>query len=188
MYCRKCGKQLPDKSRFCDACGTSVGVSLSSEPASVVAVGAAATHQPVAEIAEVSVGVAKRSVETTGAEAETQAPTLAPVSDVSPKLRLAAALLAFFVGGFGAHRFYLGRKGTAVVMLVLTVIGIVIAIATEDISGFVFLPILALGRAVRFGPGFIPVAAVGIWAFVDFIVILCGRMRDGKGRRVKNWR
>ena len=34
--------------------------------------------------------------------------------------RLLAALLAFFLGVFGIHRFYLGRKASAVTMLILT--------------------------------------------------------------------
>jgi len=34
--------------------------------------------------------------------------------------KLIAALLAFFVGVFGVHRFYLGRVGSGVVMLILT--------------------------------------------------------------------
>jgi hypothetical protein len=34
--------------------------------------------------------------------------------------RIVAALLAFFVGIFGVHRFYLGRTGSGVAMLVLT--------------------------------------------------------------------
>lgn len=34
--------------------------------------------------------------------------------------KIVAALLAFFLGVFGVHRFYLGRTGTGIVMLVLT--------------------------------------------------------------------
>lgn len=35
----------------------------------------------------------------------------------SPKSRLAAALLAFFLGYLGIHRFYVGKIGTGVLML-----------------------------------------------------------------------
>ncbi|MFY2824746.1 TM2 domain-containing protein [Ruegeria sp. MALMAid1280] len=34
-----------------------------------------------------------------------------------------AYLLWFFLGGFGAHRFYLGRTGTAITMLILFIVG-----------------------------------------------------------------
>ena len=37
--------------------------------------------------------------------------------EVSPKSRLAVTLFAWFLGVFGAHRFYLGKTGTAIVML-----------------------------------------------------------------------
>ena len=37
--------------------------------------------------------------------------------EISSKSRLVTTLLAFFLGTFGAHRFYLGKIGTAVAML-----------------------------------------------------------------------
>jgi len=39
------------------------------------------------------------------------------VEEISPKSRLAVTLFAYFLGSFGAHRFYLGKPGTAVLML-----------------------------------------------------------------------
>ncbi len=35
----------------------------------------------------------------------------------SPKSRLAAALLAWFLGVFGVHRFYVGKVGTGILMI-----------------------------------------------------------------------
>ena len=40
------------------------------------------------------------------------------MEEISPKSRLAITLFAFFLGEFGAHRFYLGKIGTAIAMLV----------------------------------------------------------------------
>ena len=39
-------------------------------------------------------------------------------SNASPKSRLAALLLCFFVGVFGVHRFYVGKIGTGILQLV----------------------------------------------------------------------
>ena len=40
------------------------------------------------------------------------------MEEISPKSRLATTLFAFFLGEFGAHRFYLGKIGTAILMLI----------------------------------------------------------------------
>lgn len=69
---------------------------------------------------------------------------------VSPSSRLAAALLCWFLGVIGVHRFYVGKVGTGVAM------------------------IFTLG-------------GLGIWALVDFIMILAGSFRDKQGRPVANW-
>ena len=44
--------------------------------------------------------------------------------------KLVAALLAFFIGPIGVHRFYLGRIGSGIAMLVLscTVIGLIVTV------------------------------------------------------------
>jgi TM2 domain-containing membrane protein YozV len=39
------------------------------------------------------------------------------LNEISPKSRLVVTLLAWFLGVFGAHRFYLGKIGTALLML-----------------------------------------------------------------------
>jgi TM2 domain-containing membrane protein YozV len=39
-------------------------------------------------------------------------------SEISPKSRLVAVLLCFLLGVFGAHRFYVGKIGTGILMLV----------------------------------------------------------------------
>lgn len=61
-----------------------------------------------------------------------------------------AYLLDIFLGTLGIHRFYLGRTGSAVAMLVLTLVGAFTAI---------------------FIIGFFLIAASGIWAFVDLFLI-----------------
>ena len=41
--------------------------------------------------------------------------------DVSPKSRLAALLLALFLGGFGVHSFYCGKVGAGIGQLLITI-------------------------------------------------------------------
>ena len=43
------------------------------------------------------------------------------LAGVSKKSRLAALLLAFFLGGFGLHRFYVGKTGSGLAQLILTI-------------------------------------------------------------------
>ena len=82
----------------------------------------------------------------------------------APKSKVAAALLAFFLGGFGAHNFYMGYTSRAATQLVLTLVGWV--------TSLIFI-------------GFFLLAAVGIWVFVEFIMILVGS-GDRKSTRLNS--
>jgi TM2 domain len=77
-------------------------------------------------------------------------PLAMPPAGVSPKSRTAALLLCFFFGVIGVHRFYVGKVGTGIAM------------------------ILTIG-------------GLGIWAFIDFIMIIVGAFTDKEGRRVELW-
>lgn len=88
-------------------------------------------------------------------------------ANVSPKSRLATSLFAWFLGQFGAHRFYTGKTETAVLMLVLGVLG------------WATIWIFALGLVFL-----IP---VWIWSLIDFIFAVSGSMIDDQGRAIKNW-
>jgi TM2 domain-containing membrane protein YozV len=88
------------------------------------------------------------------------------MAKISSKSRLATTLLAFFLGGFGAHRFYLGKIRTAVIMLILAIIGY---------------------ATVMFFVGYFFLGAVGIWAFIDFIYAVAGIMKDKEGKLITRW-
>ena len=69
---------------------------------------------------------------------------------VSDKNHLLAALLAFCLGIFGAHRFYVGKPGTAIAQL------------------------------LTFG-------GLGVWAFIDFLIIVFGEFTDSRGDKITEW-
>ena len=68
---------------------------------------------------------------------------------------LATFLFCLLLGVFGAHRFYNGKKDTAIVMLLISVL-----------LGWIF------------GLGFY---ITSIWALVDGIMIVCGKFTNARG-------
>ncbi len=117
----------------------------------------------------------------TAAAGQTSPPPLpaALVNTASDKTILPAFLLAFFFGIFGAHRFYAGRIVTA--FMQLGALGgcvlLIIACATTGGRGQPTLGILL---------GFL-ICGCGIWATIDWLLILCKAFTDGQGRRITNW-
>lgn len=62
------------------------------------------------------------------------------------KNKIVAALLAFFLGGLGIHKFYLGKNTAGIVMLLCSLFGAILL--------------------------FVPTIIVGIIAFIEFIIYL----------------
>jgi TM2 domain-containing membrane protein YozV len=87
------------------------------------------------------------------------------------KSKVLAAILAFLIGIFGAHDFYLGNKKAGFIKLGLSLVGYGLYLAGILSAGVltateaVAFPVIAIvGLVILFG--------VSIWAFVDFIRIL----------------
>lgn len=111
--------------------------------------------------------------------------------NTSPKSKIAAGVLGLFLGMFGVHNFYLGYTKKAVIQLVLTlsayilyiaaIIGVVATELSYSVSDEMYM-LVGLG-AIYF---FFVVFGVGIWAFIEAIMIFCGKInKDGKGRILK---
>ena len=105
------------------------------------AYGANAYGQPGYEQAAYGQPGYEQAAYAAGQQAYGQPAYAQPVFATAPKQWIVAVLLAFFLGGFGGHNFYLGytTKGIIQVILTITVIGAPIS---------------------------------GVWAFIEFIMIL----------------
>jgi hypothetical protein len=65
-----------------------------------------------------------------------------------------------------------GKYGTAIVMLLLFIAGVVLMVISNEFT--LFLGVACMG-------------AVELWAFIDFIFAVLGKFKDADGRPVSNW-
>lgn len=72
------------------------------------------------------------------------------IYDANKKSTGVAYLLWFFTGGIGGHRFYMGKTGSAVGMLIITVLSLITLAAVIGAFGLI---------------------AIAIWAIVDAFLI-----------------
>ncbi len=82
--------------------------------------------------------------------------------DANKKSVVVAYVLWFFFGYLGAHRFYLGRTGTGVLMLLICLISIPLSLVVIGAVGFII---------------------IGIWAIIDAFLIP-GMTRDYHNRLI----
>jgi TM2 domain-containing membrane protein YozV len=103
----------------------------------------------------------------------------------SEKSKTTAAVLAFFLGWAGGHNFYLRKNGKALAQLLLVilgwifiVVGIILAANYDTGSSYYYdngnEALFAMGLIMIFGTLYVLFPAIGIWAFVEFILILTG--------------
>ena len=145
MYCRNCGKQLIGSPELCMDCGAKP---LSGENHCNAC--GAATNALTEMCVKCGARLKKTSTET----------------GTSTKSRLVLTLLAFFLGELGVHRFYVGKIGTGIGMLVLAIVG---------------------WATIWIGIGFIPLGILWVWNLIDFILAIAGKFKDSKGSYIVNW-
>lgn len=131
MYCRNCGTQMDNSVAFCPNCGTQKGVGDRFCPNCGVGT------PPGAQFCA-SCGCA-----------------LAQTPSKSDKSKLAAGLLAIFLGQLGIHNFYLGYTQRGVTQLLVSVL----------LSWTFVAPL-----------------AIWIWAIVEVVKIFQGELPDSDGR------
>lgn len=109
---------------------------------------------------------------------------------ISPKSRLATALLTFFLGEWGVDLFYKGKIGLGILQACLCLLlGVIklpfmiafVAVAWIPIVGWVVAAVLLAVLLVISIPGW-------IWPLIRFILALCGKSTDKQRRKIKNWK
>ena len=91
------------------------------------------------------------------------------MAETSTRSRLVTTLLAFPIplGIFGAHRFYIGKTITAIMMLALIILYLV---------------------TIRFWTiVWVSLVVVVVWSFIDFIFAVFGVMKDKEGKSIQEW-
>lgn len=83
MFCKNCGKEISDGTKFCPECGATQEASVVGSPS-------------------------------------TEKDNSNQTANCSQKSRTVTALFAFFLGGLGIHRFYVGKTGTGILQILLT--------------------------------------------------------------------
>ncbi|BBY66584.1 DUF2510 domain-containing protein [Mycolicibacterium helvum] len=90
---------------------------------------------------------------------------IAYAGDEPAKSGLAAGLLQLFLGYFGLGRFYLGYTSIGGIQLGLGLLGLFLTV-------FCFL-------------GLVILAPLGIWVFIEGIMMIAGAIPDANGRKVR---
>lgn len=143
MYCKNCGNEMNENAAVCTNCGAAKGTGKSF---------CANCGASVNENAAVCLQCGA-SLTAQGADGEK-----------SEKTKVAAGLLAIFLGHLGIHWFYLGYTTKGVVNIVLTVLSTILC----------FLVILG-------GLGVLGFIAIWLYDIITAILIFAGKTKDAKG-------
>ena len=135
MFCKYCGAKVGDNANFCSKCGKNL----------------VEEQKQTNNDEKINVTVKLADVK----------PKVIP-KNTSPKSRTIAAVLCFFLGLLGFHRFYVGKVESGVLLLIGTLFG--------WITGGVLYIVLAM------------------LVLIDLIVILCGNFKDANGKIISEWR
>jgi TM2 domain-containing membrane protein YozV len=193
MFCRNCAKEVPDQAEFCLGCG--------ARPLSGNAY-CNVCGAPTTPLSELCVKCGSRVSSAGPAAPVPVAVYKVPDPNASPKSRTIMAILAWFTGFVGVHRFYAGRIPSGVAMAVVWVIGLGINLTalaftiasdafnrTASLTAFeqaarssvswVFWLLMVIGGLMT--------ASIEVWRLVDFVMVLMGKFRDGANRPITRW-
>ena len=117
MYCKNCGKEVDANAIACLGCGCVPTNGNKFCPN-------CGAETQAAQVVCIKCGVALQNASVTA-------------STDGGKNRVTAALLAIFLGGVGAHEFYLGHSTSGLIRLAIGIVGLVILIPAASIIGLI---------------------------------------------------
>ncbi len=146
MYCRNCGSEMAENAVVCVKCGVAKDAASNFCPNC-----GNTTNQEAVVCVNCGVGLKKTS----------SAGTV--TGEKSGKTKMAAGLLAIFLGAVGAHEFYLGNQKKAVYKIIASVACAILS----------FMGIGLLGFVAVFG-----------WNIYDAVMIFSGKRTDADGNEL----
>ena len=137
MYCRNCGVQLGEKDKTCTKCDFVRGFGADYCP----------------DCGAKTEARARKCPDCGG--------TLFILRNTKPRSRIAAALMAFFIGMFGIHNFYLGYMRKGLLQVIVSVVGLIIV--------FAFGTLFTIGAPV----------VMALWGIIEGYQLITGAIRVG---------
>ena len=117
MYCKNCGKEVDANAIVCLGCGCVPADGNKFCPN-------CGAETQAGQIVCLKCGVALGGV-------------AAPAANVGDKSRVTAALRGIFLGGSGAHQFYLGHNKSGLIRLAIGIVGLCIMLPAASIIGLI---------------------------------------------------
>ncbi len=115
MFCKMCGKEIPEGKELCDECAAKAQNTTSTESTTNTTASENTTAQ--------SQTVNNQNTSNSNAQNATVINNSQVNNNPQAKSKLCAGLLGIFLGAFGVHNFYLGFTTKAVVQLLVSLVG-----------------------------------------------------------------
>lgn len=126
ITCPECGKEVSDKATSCPNCGTPLNNTKSKKYCQHCGdlIDKDCVVCPKCGKQVGNIGSAEKNIVINNNNSASSVVYSNTGISISPKSRLVALLLCLFLGVLGVHRFYVGKIGTGIIMILLMFTGI----------------------------------------------------------------